>query len=75
VLALKDTLLKQVPILSLRLPPRIRFSFHGATDVRARRAGCSPTVDKLRGPWPNFRLMRCFILNIIDVGCVLDNVL
>ena len=40
----------------------------------AGRASRPPTVDKLRSPRPYFWLVRCLVLNVIDVRCVLDNV-
>ncbi len=30
--------------------------------------------NKLRSPRPYFWLVRCLVLNVIDVRCVLDNV-
>ena len=60
--------------IALRRPSRIGFSFHGVTDIRAGRAGRSPTVDQLRSPRPYFWLMRGLVLDVIDVGCVFDDV-
>src|SRR6266436_2039513 len=60
--------------LFYRLPSRIGLSFHSVTDIRVGRAGRAPTVDKLRGPRPYFWLMRCLVLDIIDVRRVLDDV-
>src|SRR5262245_61146865 len=73
VLAFRRCPSKQFSLI-LRLPSRIGFSFHGVTDIRAWRAGRPPTVDKLRSPRPYFWLVRCLVLNIIDVRCVFDNV-